>query len=754
MKVVRFLLLLMASSSLHAQTLTPAFIENNGQWPDEVRYQLQLDGLTMWITDRGAVYDLQEVVAPTIPLIAPLDATDDPSMSIRDELRRVRGHVLRAEFVDASPQVEAIGGEAMGGRFNYLIGNDRSRWGRNCRAFASVRLRDVYDGIDVVYYLDKGMPRYDLVVAPGADVAQVRMMIDGADDLRVVSGGRLAVGTSLGDLEMRELVTYQLNEKGERCQVSSRFVVDGGAITYAVGAYDRSLPLVVDPLIFSTLIGGEGDDLVNAMVVGDDGAVYLGGQTMRMSADFPVTPGAYDTSTDNLRSGYVAKLSADGSELLYSTFLGSEMETDILAMVVNDRGEAHVTGAVTLDAQGEDFPTTPGAFDSSYNGGTDAFVATLSADGSDLLGSTFLGGWWAENGLDIVLDGNYNLVVTGRCGGSPDFRGGDAVSRNDDDFPTTPGAFDRSNNGNIDAFLAIVTPDCRDVLMSTFIGGSYADEATDIAIGPTGEIYLAGTTMKGNYPFPVTKGAYREAYSGPHDVFVARMSSDGTRLLSSSLFGGEDFDEVIDLVVDSAGDLYLGGSVHKVDIGFPTTEGAFDRTLDGTSDIYVAKFGRDMDTLLFSTLVGGYGSDHLSAMTRSSDGSLYLLGLTGSGLGNDFPTTPGAFDDDYNGDTNPPTDIVIAVLSGDGRRLYYGSFFGGYERDVGSGITYHDGRICIAGRTEGLHEDGTSAEFPLTDGAYDNTPTESVDLFVASLALELSDVDSPAPIIPFRLDLR
>ena len=729
-------LLLSSVPLLQAQsTASPAaFIENRGQWEPQVRFRLQLDGVTMWITDASVVYDLSRRIESPLAWMPSLlfKSADDRPMPSLDTPEQLRGHVIRTTFAGAAESRRASGEQEMEGRYNYFIGSDASRWGRNCRAFASVRLTDVYDGIDVVYYLDKGMPRYDLIIAPGADVARVRMMIDGADDVRAVVGGRLAIGTSLGDMEMRELISYQMNEKGERCQVGSRFLVEDDVVRFDVDAYDRSKPLVVDPIVFLTYFGSTGMEWIDDMVIDADGSVIIAGSVQQVRDGFPTTPGAYDTTLSGGSDGFVARLSADGTRLLFSTIIGGGGGDGVGDVLVAPDGSIYLTGGTGEDTL--QFPTTGGTVGERPLGESDVFITRLGGAGDTLLLSTLFGAEGNEGGSNIGLRSDGSIVVAGIHCVTGNL--GDTVSV----FPTTDGAYDTSHNGWSDLFVVALGPNADTVLFCTLIGGGSSETLEGFHLGSDGSILLAGSTSiaGSDEQFPTTRNAFDRTHEGYQHPYVTKLSPMGDSLIFSTFIGGRGgWSFCHGMTADSAGRVYVTGRVSYEDYGYPTTPGAFDRVQNNFDDIIVTALSADGGELIFSTFIGTDRRERADDIAVDGEGNVYIVGLSDH---LSYPTTPGAIDSPYHG-------IFLTVVSPDGRHLRYSTFLGGsgYGTEVELGP---DGSVYVAGMEAG--------GFVATEGAYDReaNANDASDLFIAKLSFALSSVESTglSPLLP--LDLR
>jgi len=474
-------------------------------------------------------------------------------------------------------------------------------------------------------------------------------------------------------------------------------------------------------LAWCSYLGTEVSENALAVAVGVDGTVYLTGYST--SSGFPTTQGAYDTSYSNGGSNaFVTRFSPHGVELVYSTYLGGggyiSDTQEGWGLAVDASGNAYITGATSTSA----FPVTAGAYDTSFNGQSDVFVAKLNAQGNVLRWGTFIGGGQLENAWSLTLDEQGNVYVSG--------------STKSDDFPATPEAFDTTHQrGNYDAFVAKLDNLGRELIFATFCGGSGWEHGQDIAVGKDGHIYLAGRTGSGN--LPVTPGAWDEDLGGAADGFVARFDPSGSEAGYITYLGGGDWDQIEGVAVDDEGSAYLVGYTKSTD--FPTTPGAFDEQHDGTNDdAFVVKLNPGGTDLVYSTLLGGGSGDYGHAIAIDSTGRSCLVGETKS---SDFPTTGGAFDETYNGGFD---DAFITVLNADGNGLIYSTFFGGGN---GSGDRGNDvaidgqGMACAVGRTN-------CSDFPVTSGSYDDTYNDGWDIWVAKISLGLTSVtqteDPPA----------
>jgi len=405
--------------------------------------------------------------------------------------------------------------------------------------------------------------------------------------------------------------------------------------TYSHGGHDAfvaKLNPTGSGLVYATFLGGSKDEcnsggypfVLCSLAVDERGNAYIAGLTL--SADFPTTPGALSRTPGGGQDVFVTKLNPGGTALVYSTFLGGTRDEYGYAIAVDGEGNAYVTGATgSLD-----FPTTPGAYDTTTIG-ADAFIAKLNPTGSALRYATYLGGDDdLDSGRAIALDDNGNAYVTGvTCS---------------DDFPTTAGALDQTMQwADCDAFVTKLNPSGAALVYSTFLGGKDHEWGNAIAVDRSGAAYVAGHTE--SVDFPTTAGAFDTTYNGgTADAFAVKLDPAGGALLYATYWGGSSFERVNAIAVDDRGAAYVVGRTQSADA--PATPRAFSTTLGGYGDGFIAKLYPDGRALVYSTFFGGsrgasdYASDHVDGIVVGSNGNVYVTGATDC---DDFPTTAGAF---------------------------------------------------------------------------------------------------------------
>ena len=542
-----------------------SFEANQGQSDDQVKFLSRGDGYTLCLTSTDVVLFLRKGTPSGGGRQHAGLRTDEPvpprNLNRGDDVS-TKSAVLRIRLVGASPAPQLTGFNELPGKSNYFIGNDPKKWRRNVPTYGKVKYHAVYPGVDVVYYGNERQLEHDFIVAPGADPSVISLRIEGAEKLSVDAHGDLILSTPNGEVRFRKPVVYQELD-GVRREIAGRYSLRGKQrhqVGFEVAAYDVTKPLVIDPvlaystylgpgtgqgialdsagnayvtgtagsrpttpgafqttssggldafvaklsadgssLVYSTYLGGDGNDYPFGIAVDSTGNAYVTGST---DGGFPTTSGAAQTTYGGGGGDiFATKLSADGSSLVYSTYLGGSGDDDVPlpgsgasllgGIAVDSAGNAYVTGWTTGN-----FPTTPGAFQTTFGGGTgqypqDAVITKLSADGSMLVYSTYLGGSDGnESGTSIAVDSAGNAYVTGLGASS--------------DFPTTPGAFQTARGGGYHGFVTKLSADGSSLVYSTYLGSF---QGKGIVVDSAGSAYVTGAA--GGPGGPTTAGAYQ-----------------------------------------------------------------------------------------------------------------------------------------------------------------------------------------------------------------------------------------------------
>lgn len=657
-----------------AWSLPLAFEENVGQASDGVRFLARGPGYGLQLSDREAVLTLGRAD----------DRHDALAMRLRGANRapRVRGE------------------ERHPGVSNYFIGSDPARWRTGVAHFGRVRYERVYPGVDLVYYGRDGRLEYDFVVAPGADPGVIRIEYAGAKAIRVDADGDLVLTLDHGEVRHHAPVVYQ-DVDGERQAVAGRFVLGKrGRVGIEVGDYDRRTPLVVDPVLsYATYLGGNASDYLEDMALHSDGSVVLVGSTS--STDFPLAGSPLHTSLSGSSDAWIARLSASGTELVYSTYLGGSGGEHANAVALDADGNAYVTG----DTDSSDFPVAGAPYQGTPPGAFDAFVAKLSPTGSALVYSTYLGGSLdSEGGKAIAVAPGGEVVVAGHTFS--------------DDFPSAGSPYQPTRHGEQDGFVVRLSASGSTLVYATYLGGSENDGAQDLALGSDGSVYVVGSTSSVDFPRAGTP--LQAELGGDSDAFLARLGAAGSTLVASTYLGGAGPEVAYAVALDAGGNVMLAGSTGSAD--FPTAGQPPQASLGGTYDAFAAKLDSGGRTLVYSTYLGGGGIDFARGLAVDAGGSAHLTGITAS---SDFPTAGTPVQGIYGGGA---WDAFVTTLNPAGSELSFSTFLGGGEFEEGLVIAV-DGSagLVLAGRTN-------SPNFPLAGSPFQSTLAGASDVFVARIA--------------------
>ncbi|MCL4298436.1 MAG: SBBP repeat-containing protein [Anaerolineae bacterium] len=678
------------------------FEANLGQTDPQVRFLARGKGYTLFATPGGLTLSLASTEAGA-------------------------GQALQIALKGANPEPAMRGVEALPGVSHYLLGSDPARWRTGVPNYSKVKYEQVYPGIDLLLYGNQGQVEYDFVVAPGADPGQIELAFAGTEALRLDSNGDLVMGSAGSELRQKAPVLYQ-EVDDERREIEGSFVLSGQQVSFRVGKYDQTLPLVIDPvLVYSTFLGGSDEDYPRQIAVDSAGNAYIAGYTH--SSNFPTTPGAYQSSGSY--TNFVTKLNPTGSALVYSTYLNAG---DIYALAVDSGGNAVIAGSATFA-----IPVTAGAYDTAMSGPEDGYVIKLNAAGSALVYSTYLGGSNWDSVRALALDSTGAAYVTGFTNGG---------------FPVTAGAYDSTYNGGLeDIFVAKLNPSGSTLVYSTYVGGSLVEQATTIAVDASNNVYVGGLVQYTG--FPTTAGAYDTTFNGATDLIAFKLNATGSTLLYSTYLGGSGDDTVSDMKVDDSGSLYLFGNTPSSN--FPTTSGAYDRALNSSYGAFLTKLNSSGSALGYSTYLEGANATPIAAaLAVSGGGQAYLAGsVYAAGANPSFPTTPGAYDPSLG--STDDQDIFITKFNTSGSALLYSTLFGGDNgsEEVVDMALDSSGDVLVVGHSYG-------ANVPTTAGAYDRSYNGYSDGFVfklhpdnaptlSAIADQITDEDTPTGPVSFTI---
>jgi hypothetical protein len=659
-------------SAAHLFQLPLTFEVNQGQTNDRVDFLARGPGYNVFLTATEAVFAFPRASAMRMQLVG---SAADP---------RVQG-------VDALP-----------GKVNYFRGQDTASWQTKVPIYRRVKYSAVYPGIDLVYYGQPQQLEYDFIVGPGADPGTIKLDFAGVEQTTVDAQGDLVLKTAGGPLRFQKPVIFQSSDSGRRHTIDGGYMHRGPhKIGFRVGAYDRTRPLIIDPVLsYSTYLGGSGADGGDSIAVDATGAVYVLGFTT--STDFP-NVNAVQPTYNGGQDMFVAKLTPDGTALVYATYLGGSDRDVPIGIAVDSAGAAYVIGSTFS----QDFPTVQALQPTFAGGAEDAVVAKLSADGSRLIYSTYLGGSGYESGHGIAVDLAGAAYVAG--------------GTNSPDFPLV-NALQPRPTGAIDAFVAKLAPDGSALLYSTYLGGAGDETATGIAVDSLGAAYVFGDTTSTDFPsvnpLPAPGGGY--------DPFVFKLTPDGTRLIYSTRLGGSSTELSYGMTIDVSGAAYVTGLTESTD--FPTMN-ALQPQSGGGADAFVVKIAPEGGAMIYGTYLGGSGYELGSGIAVDTAGAAHVTGPTSSA---DFPTM-NALQPAYGGSS----DAFVSKLSSDGEALVYSTYLGGKNYENGRAIAVDlAGATYVTGYTN-------SGDFPTTTSLFARCRGGDSDAFVAKIS-EDSLASSPA----------
>ncbi|HLI56000.1 MAG TPA: SBBP repeat-containing protein, partial [Actinomycetota bacterium] len=723
----------MASSGLPV-----VFEANEGQAPAPVRYLARTGSSTLELTNTSAVLTGE-------------------------------GGYLRMFLEGADPSAHPVAEAPLPGIVNYFVGNNPGDWHTGIATYQDVAYADVYPGVDLTWHgagAAGAALEYDFSVAPGADPSAILINMAGATKLSIDGAGNLVIVTPYGTLRQAAPVLYQ--QAGTRqVPVSGGYVLGPGAtVGFKVGTYDHTEALTIDPLLYSTYIGTTGGARAAGVAIDSSGDAYLtgflslsGSSGTTGTTTFPITPGAFETTPQGDLGGasvaFVSKFDptkAGAQSLIYSSFLtGGPTATNggpqdaATAIAVDARGDAYIVGGTTSPT----FPVTAGAFKSTVSPGNgEGFVSELNPSGSALLYSTYFGGGSATGGpggadattspTAIALDGQGDAYITGETTNATSF----PTSTVTTPVPLQGTFLGQFNDGFVAKFDSAASGSAS-LVYSTYLSGSAgSDEGLGVAVDASGDAYVGGSTASTDFP-GASASPIQPANGGGQDGFLTELNPSANGQLWATYLGGSGSDAVNALALDSAGNLYATG--FEGSPTFTVTPGAFQSTNGGSNDAFVTKVAPGGASLVYSTLLGGSGSDLGNAIAVDSNGDAYVSGKTQS---HNFPLD------------NPIQSmwstgraaVFVTKVNPAGTGLLYSTYLGGNAanvQDTSVGIGLGALGIAYVASTPGKNFNTTSNAFDATDPATASTgvapvlsvisdPGGSTDLGVTATSMPLN----------------
>lgn len=733
---------------------TVRFIPNKGQWANNVRYKARIPGGQLFITDRSLTYHFW----------------DQKQLSRyhhkKDSGNKIKAHVLKMQLKDANPAVSIQSSNPTDHQFNFFKGKDQENWVTGLKGYQTIRLENVYPGIDMVL---KGLPKgvkYNFIVDKQADPGNIRMNWQGAEDLSK-KNGQLRAETSLQPLIENQPVAYTLSAKGKRkAKVNCRFNLVGNDVQFNFkDQVPANQKLLIDPeIIFATFSGSYADNFGFTGTFDSSGHAYSGGTVY--GSGFPTTTGAFlmdflggkDVNGrigDIERDAGILKYSEDGSNLLYATYLGGSHNEQPHSMIVNSKQELLIFGT----SFSEDFPRDSNSYQNRHRGESDAYIVKLSPDGSRLVSGTLLGGS-DRDGLNgkylgdpnggyrnkTKLGYNYGDLYRGEIMVDSQDRVYIASSTQSENFPTTGNAYKSNFSGGYqDGFVAKLSENLDQLKWSTYIGGGLADAAYSVKVNQQGQVYITGGTRSRN--LNAMSNGWQSIAKNGIDGYLLKLSADGRQALAGTYIGTNEFDQAYFVEINRGNGVYVTGQTEG---DMPIKNSNY---VDPNSGQFISKFSQDLSQLELSTVFGsGSGTPDLSPSAFLVDvcGNIYVSGWGGAtnrtshseaDLLLNMPLTEDAYQTNTDG-----SDFYLAVFRSGMDSLLYASYLGGPKSDehVDGGTSRFDKRgMVYQSVCGGCHG---NSDFPVTENAYSKTNNARFGCNNAFLKLKL-DVANKAPLV-------
>jgi gliding motility-associated-like protein len=760
-----FTQVLFAQISLPKHSGSIEFIENKNQWEKNILYKadiregaffLEKNCFTFVFKDMAAINKLLEYKYKSPEKCEKLTPSD----------YNVKCYAYKINFLNSKQDVIVTADEPKEGYYNYYTGNNKTNWSSKIKSYSAVAYKGLYEKTDLNIYENNFHLKYDITLHPGANANNIQFQYEGADKV-FLRNGNLIVKTSVNEVTELSPEAFQI-DGGSKVKVPCKFKLTDNILSFVFpDGYDKTKEIIIDPvLIFSTYSGSTADNWGFTATFDSHGRVYSGG--IAFGTGYPVTLGAFQINFAGGETGAylsgcdvaIIKYDSSGTQRLWATYLGGSRNELPHSMIVDDLDELVVYGTTGSS----NFPVTSGAYDQTFNGGDsiaydfnsikfshgiDIFVSKLSADGTQLLASTYIGGT-KNDGMNYpsVLSKNYADGARGEIMTDANNNVYVVSTTNSVDFPVTPGAFQpTSGGGGQDGVVFKMDANLSNLIWSSYLGGNGSDAVYGIVLDDNDNVYVTGGTTSTN--FPTTSGVLHPNYMGnPSDGFITKISANGNSILKSTYYGSNAYDQSYLIETDKNGNIYVFGQTAAT--GNTFIYNAAWATPNGGQ--FISKINSDLNTLIWSTAFGtGSGGPDISPTAFLVDlcGKIYLSGWGGpniNGFGGTagLPITPNAFQN-----TTDNNDYYFLVISDDASSLIYATYFGSPHAlehvDGGTSRFDRNGRI-YQGVCAGC---GGWDDFPTTPGAWSTTNNSTncnngVIKFDFMLPLIIAGFDIPA----------
>ncbi|MGC9196490.1 MAG: SBBP repeat-containing protein [Syntrophobacteraceae bacterium] len=667
------------------------FIENRGQVDRRALFYETGPGRTVFFTRQGLALRLRSAACRVCPKKPQARRAHILPGKTETEVPCALGSLsLGITMAGMSRNVQIIAADPRSGKINCFVGNDPRKWRTGIPTYGAVFYKNAYPGIDVKFYGNNRRLEYDIIVKPGADPSKVKFRYSGARDVRVTKSGDLSIALDGGSLIFKKPGIYQqingrkvwrqgnfeIREDKSATGVSESLAkttrAKPGVFTcsFNLGAYDRKVPLVIDPqLVYSTFLGGTAINEAYGIAVDGAGNTYITGNTT--STDFPTLNPVQSSNAGGSTYGdaFVTEIAPGGQSLVYSTYLGGSGDDMAYSIAVDGSGNAYVTGWTDSN----NFPCSANPIQSVNKGSANAFVTEIAPGGSSLVFSTYLGGTGIDAGNHIAVDSAGNAYVTGLTTST--------------DFPLANALYS-GLSANTHAFVTEIKAGGQSLVYSTYLGGSKHDEGWGIALDSAGNAYVTGLTTSTD--FPLAAPLYSSLPTGTH-AFVTEIKAGGQALYYSTYLGGSGDDEAYAIAVDGAGNAFVTGSTDSTN--FPT-KNPYQATYGGSgSNAFVTEIAAGGGSLVYSTYLRGSQDGWANAIAVDGLGNTYVAGATPA---TDFPVS-NALQSANAGNY----DAFATAIAPGGQSLIYSTYLGGSARDEAYGLAVDNwGDAFLTGSTQ------------------------------------------------------
>ena len=661
------------------------FIYNQGQVDEQALFYTHAQKYTLWLTPAGLIFDQMENKQ-----IRPAEKNDShinkKSALSQDVKRRVSSLI----FHGANPRPNLIPLHPNDYKVNYLIGRDESQWRTNIPTCGAVKYENLYPHIDLKVYSREGRIEYDWIIKPGGIVSDIQFEYRDVDNVDVDSQGNLSVRTNFGEFIHARPNAFQ-NINGEKIEIAAAFKRKSiNTFVFETGSYDSDRTLIIDPLIYSTYIGGSKSDFGEVVAIDSKGAVYIGGDTY--STDFP-TKKPFHAQRKGTRAVFITKIKRTGKKMVYSTYLGGAGLDYARGIAVDSQGNVYIAGWTSSS----DFPIKK-AFQSEKNGeGGDLFVTKLGPKGNTLIYSTYLGGSTSEQLRDITVNKKGSVYVAGYTE-SFDYPMKNPIKRNKD--------------GYRDGFVTKFHPKGNKLIYSTYLGGEDTDRINAIAVDKRGSAYVVGQSASSDFP---TKNPFQNKLNGYDNAVVCKIDPKGKRLIYSTYLGGSCSDYAYGVAVDSEGCAYVIGQVHSTD--FPL-KNPIQGVKKGVEDAFVTKFNPKGNALVYSTYLGGTDSELGHGIAVDKNGCACVTGITHS---QDYPLV-----NPFEDKNSDKYGVFFSRINPDGKSLSLSSYIGGSDTEKAF-------RVAVDSRGYAYVVGYTNSKNLLTKNAIQNENRGETDVFLVKI---------------------